>query len=191
MVFDGFRRSFDDLLSRATRPEERRIIASRMRDTLIQAKMGLGELRDGLVKTRQRLVVEAQELETVRRRRQLAEGIGDTETVGIAARYEEMHVQRVEVVRQKVAAQEAELALAEHDVQVMSTELKSVLSGTGKREAAEAPVLDTETENDGDRDTAPLGQQIDALSRARAQADREADATRRLDELKRRMGKGK
>src|SRR5471030_3124194 len=77
MVFDGFRRSFDELLSRATRPEERRIVASRMRDTLVQAKMGLGDLRDGLEKTRQRLVVEEKELETVRRRKQLAEGIGD------------------------------------------------------------------------------------------------------------------
>jgi hypothetical protein len=48
MVFDGFRRSFDELLSRATKPEERRLVASRMRDTLVQAKVGLGEMRDAL-----------------------------------------------------------------------------------------------------------------------------------------------
>src|SRR5665213_3377330 len=110
MVFDGFRQSFDELLSRATRPEERRVVASRMRDTLVQAKVGLGEMRDALEKARVRLAAEEKELETVRRRRQLAEGIGDKETVDIAAKYEEMHGQRVEVVRQKVAAQEAELA---------------------------------------------------------------------------------
>src|SRR4051794_6082013 len=67
MVFDGFRRSFDELLSRATRPEERRIVASRMKDTLVQAKMGLNDMRDGLEKARQRLAGEERELDTVRR----------------------------------------------------------------------------------------------------------------------------
>ena len=50
MVFDGFRRSFEDLLSRATRPEERRVVAARMKETLVQARMGLDDLRTGLVK---------------------------------------------------------------------------------------------------------------------------------------------
>ena len=77
MVFEGFRRSFDELLSRATRPEERRAIASRMKDTLVQARLGLDDLRGGLAKTRQRLANEEQELATVRRRKQLAEGIND------------------------------------------------------------------------------------------------------------------
>ena len=48
MVFDSFRRSFDDLLARATKPEDRRLVASRMKDTLVQARMGLDEMRDGL-----------------------------------------------------------------------------------------------------------------------------------------------
>ena len=47
MVFDGFRRSFEELLNRATRPEERRVVASRMKETLVQARMGLDDLRDG------------------------------------------------------------------------------------------------------------------------------------------------
>jgi hypothetical protein len=187
MVFDGFRRSFDELLTRATRPEERRIVASRMRDTLVQAKVGLGELRDGLQTTRERLTLEEKELETVRRRKQLADGIGDRETVDIATRYEEMHVQRVEVVRQKVSAQEAELALAEQDVASMASELKAVMSGTDTQAAA--PPLDAGDAPGLPGDGSALRDEIDSLSRARASADREADATRRLDELKRRMGK--
>ena len=91
MVFDGFRRSFDDLLARATRPEERRAVASRMKDTLVQARLGLDDLRDGLAKARERLSREERELETVRRRKQLAEGIGDRETSELAAKYEQMH----------------------------------------------------------------------------------------------------
>jgi hypothetical protein len=187
MVFDGFRRSFDELLTRATRPEERRIVASRMRDTLVQAKVGLGELRDGLQKTRERLILEESELGTVRRRRQLAEGIGDRETVDIATKYEEMHVQRVDVVRQKVSVQEAELALAEQDVASMASELKAVMAGTDAPPAS--PRLDADDASGLPGDGSALRDEIDSLSRARASADREADAARRLDELKRRMGK--
>jgi hypothetical protein len=186
MVFDGFRRSFDELLSRATKPEERRLVASRMRDTLVQAKVGLSEMRDAPEKARQRLVAEEKELETVRRRRQLADGIGDKETADIAAKYEEMHGQRVDVVKQKVAAQEAELALAEQEVESMSAELKGVLAGTDARPTSALNAEDaTGVEDDG----SALRSEIDSMSRARANADREADAARRLDELKRRMGK--
>jgi hypothetical protein len=185
MVFDGFRRSFDELLARATRPEERRVVASRMRDTLVQAKVGLGDLRDSLEKTRQRLVVEEKELETVRRRKQLAEGIGDRETVDIATKYEEMHAQRVEVVKQKVVAQEGELALAEREVELMSSELKAVMAGTDARPVS-AP---SDAELGLESDPADLRSEIDSIARARSSAEREADAARRLDELKRRMGK--
>jgi hypothetical protein len=94
MVFEGFRRSFDDLLARATRPEERRAVASRMRETLVQAKAGLNDLRDGVEKARQRLAVEERELATVRRRKGLAEGIGDRQTVDIATKYEQMYAER-------------------------------------------------------------------------------------------------
>jgi hypothetical protein len=187
MVFDGFRRSFEELLDRATRPEERRIVASRMKETLVQARVGLDDLRKGLDKTRQRLAAEERELETVRRRKQLAEGIGDRETVEIATKYEEMHTQRVDVVRQKVSVQEAELALAERDVSEMSAQLKSVLAGTDAHGAA--PAIDPSTDSADAPGRSSLGDEFDSLARARANADRDADATKRLDELKRRMGK--
>jgi hypothetical protein len=38
-------------------------------------------------------------------------------------------------------------------------------------------------------DSSSLHDEINSLGRARAAADREADAAKRLDELKRRMGK--
>ncbi|HXD47739.1 MAG TPA: hypothetical protein VN600_03125 [Gemmatimonadaceae bacterium] len=192
MVLDGFRRSFDELLSRATRPEERRLVASRMKDTLVQAKLGLDELRGGLDTTRQRIAAETRELETIRRRKQLAEGIHDDETVKIAATYEQMHVERVDVLQRKLAAQEAELALAEKDVEQMSSELKAVLAGTDPRagagiggDAGASPLGASADEVDG---SGALNDEIDSLGRARARAEREADAARRLDELKRRMG---
>lgn len=185
MVFDGFRRSFDELLSRATRPEERHLIASRMRDTLVQAKAGLNDLRDELGKARQRLAIEERELETVRRRKTLAEGIGDRETVGIATKYEQMHTERVTILRQRVSTQEAEVALAERDVGEMSSELKAVLAGTDSR----TPDAAIDSPDDAGSDPAGLREEINSLGRARAREEREAEAARRLDELKRRMGK--
>ena len=195
-------------MNRATPPEERRTIVARMRDTLVQAKAGVNDLRDTLGKLRQRLAAEERELETVRRRRQLAEGIGDGETVQVAMRFEQVHTQRVDIVRRKIEAQEAELALAEREVEEMSTELKAVASGTGGIHAvggmpgtpppdggaasagSEAGAgggvdagLDTDIDGTGVRE------EFDSLARARARVDREADAQRRLEELKRRMGK--
>jgi hypothetical protein len=156
-----------------------------MKDTLVQARMGLNDLREGLEKARQRLTAEERELETIRRRKQLAEGINDRETVDIAAKYEQMHVERVDVLRQKVSAQEAELTLAERDVETMSAELKAVMAGTDPR--ATGPALEEPSEPEAE--SGKLRDEIDSLGRARAHADREADAARRLDELKRRMGK--
>ena len=188
MVFDGFRRSFEDLLNRATRPEERRIVAARMKETLVQARLGLDDLRNGLQAARKRLVAEEHELETVKRRKTLAEGIKDRETVDIASKYEEMHVQRVEVARQKVAAQEAELALADRDVREMTAQLKAVMSGADAGHGPSA-AIDPGADTGEPPEAADLRSEIDSLGRARATADREADAARRLDELKRRMGK--
>jgi hypothetical protein len=188
MVFDGFRRSFEDLLNRATRPEERRVVAARMKETLVQARMGLEDLRTGLEKSKQRLAAEERELETVRRRKQLAEGIKDRETVDIAAKYEEMQTQRVDVARQKVAAQTAELSLAERDVTEMAAQLRAVMSGADIGQGASA-AIDPGMETGEQAEGAELGSEIDSLGRARAAAEREADAARRLDELKRRMGK--
>jgi len=91
----------------------------------------------------------------------------------------------VEILRQKVAAEEAELVLAERDVNQMSVELKAVLAGTDPRGAASAIDSPDVTE----ADSAGIRDEIDSLSRARDRADREAEAARRLDELKRRMGK--
>jgi chromosome segregation ATPase len=186
MVFDGFRSSFDELLSRATRPEDRRAVAARMKDTLVQARMGLDDLRDGLAKARERLAAEERELETVRRRKTLAEGIHDQETVDVATKYEQMHSERADMLRRKVGAQEEELSLAEQDVSQMTAELRAVMSGVDPRGAA--PRIADELP-DAESDAANLRSEIDSLGRQRERAEREEDAARRLDELKRRMGK--
>jgi MarR-like DNA-binding transcriptional regulator SgrR of sgrS sRNA len=196
-VFEGLRKSLDDLLSRSTPPEERRQIVSRMRDTLVQAKMGLQDLRDGLEKSRRRLESERRELETVQRRKRLAEQANDSETVRIATQYEQLHGERAEVLGRKLEAQESELALAERDVEQMMKELRAAASGIplGSERSGAAAVnaaieeLESELGGSGAAKSESLREEIDGISRARTRADHEADAARKLEELKRRMGK--
>jgi hypothetical protein len=185
-MFDSFRQSLEDLMNRATPPEERREIVVRMRSTLVQAKAAVHEMRDALEKTRARLAMEERELETIRRRKQLAEGIGDKETVEIAVRYEQVHSERAEIVRRKVDAQQAELSLAEREVETMSSELKSVMAGAPPSSAS----IDPGPSAEGEADSGALREEFDALRRSRDRSQREADADRRLEELKRKMGGG-
>jgi chromosome segregation ATPase len=193
-VFESLRKSLDDLLSRSTPPEERRQIVSRMRDTLVQARVGLQDLRDGLAQSKRRLESERRELDTVQRRKRLAEQINDAETVRLAGQYEQMHVERVAVLERKVEAQESELALAERDVAQMMTELRQAASGipsAGERSSGAVNAAMDEIESElgsGSGKNGSLGDEIDGLSRARTRADHEADAARKLEELKRRMG---
>ena len=192
-MFESLRKSLDDLLSRSTPPEERRQIVSRMRDTLVQARVGLQDLRDGLGQSKRRLEQERRELDTVQRRKRLAEQISDAETVRLASQYEQMHAERVAVLERKLEVQESELALAERDVTQMMTELRQAASGIpspGERSNAAVSAAMDEIESElGSGKNESLRDEIDGLSRTRTRADHEADAARKLEELKRRMGK--
>jgi len=135
-----------------------------MKDTLVHARVGVSAMRDGLVEVRARLDKERIELATCTRRKQLAQQIGDAETVTVAAKFELFHQERCTVLERKFGAQEAELALAEREVAEMTLELKYAASGARPPGAPTAP----------------------GVERSSAA---ELDAELRLAELKRRMGK--
>jgi hypothetical protein len=182
--FDNFRKNLEDLMNRHTPPTDRREAASQMRETLVQARMGLSEMRDALAKAQTRLAQEERELETVKRRRQMALDINDTETVTIADKFVATHGERVELLRRKVAIQSDEVRMAEADVEAMTRDLKAAMSGTGDfgpTVAASSPDLDFSG--------AGVANEIDALGRARARAEHQARAEAELEELKRKMGK--
>ena len=173
-------------MARHTAPADRRAVASQMRDTLVQAKMGLSEMRHSLQQARARLEMEARELETVQRRRQMAVDINDTETVAIADKFVATHGERVELLRRKVALQEDEVRMAEADVEAMTRDLKSAVSGTGDF----APNVGAASSDPSlDLNGAAVSDEIAALGRARARAEHAARADAELEELKRRMGK--
>lgn len=190
-MFDSFRQSLNDLMDRATPPEERRVVLARMKATLVQARMGLDDLRGGPRETRARLEVELRELDTMRRRKAAAAGINDAETLALAEKYETHHAQRAEVLKRKLEAQEAELAMAEAEVAEMTAELKKAVSTGGMPGApslAEEARVRDEVNSVLD-DGKSVADEIDALGRANARSARESEAERQLAELKRRMGK--
>ncbi len=184
-MFEEFREALRALRTGGVHPSERRPMISDMRDTLVQARVGLADLRTALATTRSRLEGERRELETVRRRKGLAAGISDAETVAIAERYETQHAQRVTVLEQKLVVQEAELAMAEGEVDEMTAELK--LAAAGIDSAGPSPknpppaAADPAAEN--------LQQELDSLARTRRRAATEAEADEKLAALKRRMEK--
>jgi hypothetical protein len=191
-VFEQLRQSLNDLLERATKPEERRAVVTRMKNTLVQAKIGLDETRDQLRLAERKLEVERRELETVRRRKELAAGINDAETIKVAERFEKQHGDKVAVLEQKIAAMTQEVALAEREVEEMKAEIRTAMIGGPAAGAAGAAGLEDPLEGVLDEDQAAsnnVRDEIDALARQRARADRDADADRRLEELKKKMGK--
>ena len=166
-MFESFRQTLRDLMDRATPPEERRAGLARMKQTLVTARMGLDDLRGGVALTRQRLDAERRELETMRRRKGYASGINDSETVALAEKYEAHH--------------------AERDVAEMTSEHKQAMLGVpGARSVDDAAAAEVEAALD---DSPNIASELDAMGRARARAERDADAEQRLAELKRRMGK--
>lgn len=162
-----------------------------MKQTLVTARLGLDDLRAGVATTRQRLDAEQRELETMRRRKGLAAGISDAETMALAAKYEMHHAERVAVYARKLDAQEAELAIAERDVAGMAAELKGAMLGTsaaGGDSGADARAA-AAAADEAAHVASGVAAELDAMGRARARSERDADADRRLAELKRRMGK--
>lgn len=157
-----------------------------MKQTLVQARMGLDDLRAGIAQTQRRLEAEQRELETVRRRKGLAAGINDAETVALADKYEAIHAEKTEMLSRKLAVQESELAMVEREVAEMTTALKGAMAGAGSSTPLPTDPAALDDALDGG---ANVAQEIDSLGRASARSARDADAERLLAELKRRMGK--
>jgi hypothetical protein len=108
--------------------------------------------------------------------------------VAVAERFEKQHTEKLALLEEKFALQTRELELAEREVTEMKAEIRTAMIGApGVSSSSDADPLDDPLE-----DGPPASQtsaEIDALARARARADRAADADRRLEELKKKMGK--
>ncbi|HSA55778.1 MAG TPA: hypothetical protein VLE53_08735 [Gemmatimonadaceae bacterium] len=189
-MFSDIRQALRDLLQGNVPPEGRRELLAVMKDTLVRGRLALDDLREGVAATRKRLERERSELETVKRRKGLAEGIGDSETVGIASRFEAQHAERVAILERKLEAQESELALAEQELGEMTQQYRAAAAGVGSgMRPGVGTGGDAGATDPLDDAGAALNRELDGLHRAQRRAAAEADADARLAELKRRMGK--
>lgn len=188
-VFENLRQSLDDLLDSRLSPEGRRSLLADMKRTLAMARVGVEDLQAGVAATRKRLEAQLAELETVRRRKGLAEGINDVETVQVAERYEAQLAEKVQVLERKLEVQQAEADIAQRELDEMTAAIKqSALGGT----VASGPDRVGASEREADAAANPdaaLASEFDSLSRSQRRQQHEAAAEDRLAALKRRMGK--
>jgi hypothetical protein len=189
-VFESLKATIQDLLNGRVAPPDRRAAIYAMKSALVSAKLGVEDLREGVEVTRRKLNAEREQLETVRRRKSLAEGISDAETVALAAKYEQQHGDHVAVLERKLEAQEAEAALAERELAEMISQLKAANAGVGSNTgAAGAQPTGISDEELGLPNDAKLQSELDTLARASKRSAADADADAKLAELKKRMGR--
>ena len=189
-MFNRLREALEAALAAATPPADLFDLAGRMREALIEVKAGLGQMRDALHATEREVAAIQQEMATAERRRALASEIGDTETVGVADRYLAKHRERQAVLERKVAAQREEMALAERDVAEMTEQLEEVTKRRGGLEAERSSAAAWAGLGRAGMDRPEVDPEQEALKARMDRAAREAEADAKLEELKKRMGKG-
>lgn len=94
-------------------------LLSAMRRELVEARASLAELTRVREETAGELARERTQLEQCERRGQMAEQIGDRDTVRVAEEFAVRHRERIGVLEQKTAAVEAELALRSREADEM------------------------------------------------------------------------
>ncbi len=188
-MFKRLREALEAALASATPPDDLYELAGRMREALIEARAGLGRMRDALRETERELEAERGEIATAERRRELAAGIGDAETVAVADRYLARHRERAAVLEKKVVAEREEVALAERDAAEMTAQLEEVTKRRGGTESTRSSEAAWSALGRAGMDRPELDAEQEALKARMDRAAREADADAKLEELKRRMGK--
>lgn len=184
-MFESLKQTISDLLGGRVAPSDRNAVIADMKRALALAKLGVEDLAESSEVTRQRLAEERKQLNTATRRRTLAEGINDAETVTLAAKSEAQFAERISVLERKLDVQEAEHGLAEREYDEMVKQLKQASVGVGSGMSKEnRPLTDADL---GLPDDAPLRSELDALSRTAKRHERDAQADAALDALKRKM----
>lgn len=175
-MFERLRAAVNAALDAAMPPPDWHDLKAQMHRAAVEGRAAVAKMREDVAKTEREIAVEQRHLEDARRRGRLAAEIEDEETVEVAQRFATKHAERFAVLEQKLSAQQAELALADREVEEMVGQLKELERRGGVGELSVSP------EAIPDLDGARLGEALD-------QAAREAAADIQLRELKKRMGK--
>lgn len=189
-MFERLRAALQAALEAATPPPDLREIAGRMQEAVIQAKAGVSAMREALAQAEGELAHARAEVETTTRRRDLAAGIQDAETVDVADKYLARQQERSAVLERKVAAQREELALAERDLGEMQAQLVDATKHRAVHEADRSTDAAWASLGAAGMDRPGVDMEHEQLRAQLDRAAREAAADQKLEELKKRMGKG-
>ena len=216
-MFDNLRRAFREAvdnfrreLDRDAVPEAVDRLLRRMQGEAVEARAALEASKEELARARKRSGDEARSAEVCKRREALAREIGDTDTADVAAGYAEKHATRSRVLADKARAIEAEIRLQEAEYAEMLAQIRKARASRGELAASAGRTrareslggagdlfgeLDRMAERVGGTEAAGAAEEAlfdDArdFDEALGASRREEVADARLEELKRRMGKG-
>jgi hypothetical protein len=150
-MFESLRARLDRFLAERTPAADPREHQQALHGALLDAKVGLGVMRDALQKAERELEGERQQLADAERRGGLAARIGDQETADVAARFATRHGERVGLLERKVAVQRDELAMAEREYESMRAEFQQARGSVGVPPASEPEVEDAALRHQLDR----------------------------------------
>ena len=150
-MFESLRARLDRFLLERTPAADPREQQQALHGALLDAKVGLGVMRDALQKAERELGLERQQLADAERRGGLAARIGDQETAEVASRFAARHSERVALLERKVAVQRDELAMAEREYESMRAEFQQARGAVGAMPAPEPDVEDAALRHQLDR----------------------------------------
>ena len=142
-MFDGLKARLDRLL-RERGGSDLRAYAAGLREALVEARLGITEMRRALAAAEVELQSERKQLADAERRGRLAAAVPDAETVAVAERFVVRHRERIMVLERKVVVQRDELALAEREVHEMTAQWRSASQGGPRSESLDAAWRDLE-----------------------------------------------
>jgi len=143
MNLDDLKLHLDRLF--AARPGSTREEASVLREALLEFKLGIGQLREGLVRTERELDVARRDVGVYERRGVMAAEIGDEETRAIAEEFTGKARERLDLLERKVLVQRDEVFLAERDYEATKTRFQAASRGIPLEPApAPDPLLDAD-----------------------------------------------
>lgn len=188
-MFEHLRERLEELLARATPASAPREAVGALRDAVIEYKVGVRRLREGLTETERNLAAERQRLEDAERRGRLAAEVPDPETVRVAEEFAVRHRERIVLLERKVAVQRDELALSEGDLATLMDRLRQAKIGvgdSGTTASAEAAWRDLQAAG-GVRPETDAGDELLKSDLDRQAKEQAVEA--QLAHLKRKMGK--
>jgi hypothetical protein len=188
-MFEKLRDALERALAAATPPPDLGEIASRMREAVIEHKALVRGLQAELAKAEELLSHQKSELATAERRRALAAGIKDEETVGVAQKFIAKIGERVVVLEKKVLVQRDEIALAEKELAEMTAQLQEAARHNPKLTSERSAEAAWQGLGRAGMDRPETDLEGELLKGRMERAAREAQADAKLDELKKKMGR--